>query len=130
LVFLEGANQIIPALESALSQLKKGDKKTIQVEAKEAYGLRSEELVIEVPVENLSKKNLAIGDEFQIRRGDLDIPIKVIEVNESHATLDANHPMAGIDLTFNVEIMEMRKATEEEIRQGPTQSSTEKGLGN
>ena len=118
LSFLEGVGQIIPGLESALSKLKVGEKKQIKVAAKDAYGTRDENRVIEVPLAQLPKKDVKIGDMFQAGQDHRSPPLTVIKVTPEHATLDANHPLAGVDLTFDVEITEIRDATAEEVDHG------------
>jgi FKBP-type peptidyl-prolyl cis-trans isomerase SlyD len=118
LSFLEGVGQIIPGLESALLKLKVGEKKEIKVPAKDAYGARDEKRVIDVPLAQLPKKDIKIGDMFQAGQGEHSPPLTVIKVTPEHATLDANHPLAGVDLTFNVEITDIREATPEETDHG------------
>ena len=118
LSFLEGAGQIIPGLEAALSKLKAGEKKQVKVVAKDAYGNRDDKKVVEVPLEQLPKKDVKIGDMFQTGQDHHSPPVTVIKVTSKHATLDANHPLAGIDLTFDIEITEIRDATSEEVDHG------------
>ncbi len=118
LAFLEGSGQIIPGLESVLLTMTKGDKREVHVKAEDAYGDRDETLVANVPVDQLPSSEVKIGDMF--RGGpDQDDPIMVVtSVTESHVTLDANHPLAGKDLVFKVEITEMRLATKDELDHG------------
>jgi len=113
LSFLEGAGQIIPGLESQLGKLKSGDKKRVQVAAKDAYGDSDPEMIVEVPRDKLPKKEVKLGDTF--RTSNHPTPLKVTKVTPTHVTLDANHPLAGQDLTFDIEVTGMREATEEEI---------------
>lgn len=115
--FMEGSGQIIPGLEEVLITLKKGDKKKIDVVAENAYGEREEENVIEVPRDQLPKGDIKAGDVFHSRDGHSP-PLTVVSTTDTHVTLDANHPLAGIDLTFDVEIMEVRMATQEEMEHG------------
>ena len=116
LSFLEGVGQIIPGLEQALAKLKVGEKKKISVPSKEAYGAKDDKKLVEVPLDQLPKKDIKIGDMFQA--GQNSPPLTVIKVSPTHATLDANHPLAGVDLTFDVEITEIRDATPEEMDHG------------
>lgn len=118
LSFLQGVGQIIPGLEAALAKLKVGEKKKIKVEAKDAYGMRDSKHEIEVPLEQLPKKDIKIGDMFQAGQDGHSPPLTVIKLTPTHATLDANHPLAGVDLTFDVEITEVRDATPEETDHG------------
>jgi FKBP-type peptidyl-prolyl cis-trans isomerase SlyD len=117
--YLEGAAQIIDGLEAQLRGEPAGTKKTVRVPAAAAYGLRDETLVQKVPRRQLPVEGeLRAGDQF--RAGDDDqapvVMIAAIEGNE--VLLDANHPLAGMDLTFEVEIVTVRPATAEELRHG------------
>jgi len=113
LSFVEGKGQIIPGLESELGKLKAGDKKRIDVKADQAYGVRNPDLVFEITKDRLPAPDIKVGDRFRSEASPM--PLTVTKVTDSHVTLDANHPLADVDLTFNVEITGMRDATEEEI---------------
>ncbi len=118
LSFLEGVGQIIPGLEKVLVGLKPGDKAKVEVEAAEAYGVRDERYVMSVPYSQLPKEKIEIGDEFSVSEDEHGHPFRVTELNENYVTLDGNHPLAGVDLTFEVEITESREATSEELAHG------------
>lgn len=115
--YVEGASQIIPGLEYALRDCKTGDKRQITVASKDAYGDRDERLVIDVPFDNLPQGNKTeVGQEFTVELSDdLMRQFRVTSVTETHAKLDGNHPMAGMDLYFDVEVKEAREATQAEI---------------
>ena len=116
--FLEGGGQIIPGLESQILDLKKGDKKTVKVAAADAYGDRDDTLVAKVERSELPTDSVKVGDVF--RGGpDEDAPIlTVTEVTDTHVVVDANHPLAGEDLVFSIEMGEIRNATADEITHG------------
>lgn len=116
LSFLEGANQIIPGLESELVKLKVGEKSHITVAAEDAYGQRDESLIVEIERHRLPPGQINVGDRF--RSSQHPTPLTVTKVTDTHITLDANHPLAGQDLTFDVEITGIRNATDEEIAHG------------
>lgn len=116
LAFLEGAGQIIPGLEAELIKLNVGDKSHIVVAAEDAYGPRDESLVVEIERNRLPPGQIKVGDRF--RSSQYPTPLTVTKVTDSHITLDANHPLAGQDLTFDVEITAIRDATDEEIAHG------------
>lgn len=119
LSYLEGVGQIIPGLEDALKGLKKGDKKSVNVPAAQAYGEFSKELIVEVPREHIPKKDVEVGDRFHADSGGGQSQVVVVtKVTDSHVTVDGNHPLAGQDLNFDVEIAEVRDATKEEIAHG------------
>ncbi len=118
LTYMEGVGQIIPGLEKELANLKKGDKRKISVAAAEAYGLRDEAKIIKVPRETLPAQGIKVGDRFT-GGDDPHAPIfVVIESSETEVTLDANHPLASVDLTFDIELTDFREATAEEISHG------------
>ena len=118
LAFLEGGENIIPGLESVLITLKKGDKKKVNVSCADAYGERNEELIVQVPRDELPTKKIEVGDIFSGGDEEQTLPFTVIEVTDTEVTLDGNHPLAGQDLTFDVEIVEIREATAEELMHG------------
>lgn len=116
LSYIEGMQQIIPGLERQLGLLSAGDKRTINVPAAEAYGERDERYMLRVPKADINHPGLKVGDEIQARGGELEGQIfSVVEVTDSEVVLDANHPLAGVDLVFDIEITNIREATKEEI---------------
>jgi FKBP-type peptidyl-prolyl cis-trans isomerase SlyD len=117
--YLEGAGMIIDGLDQRLRAVASGAKERVQVPFAEAYGARDPEQMqrvrrTDLPVEG----ELSIGDQFQTgpHRSDPVVTIAAIEGEE--VLLDANHPLAGVDLTFDVELTEVRDATPEEVAQG------------
>ncbi len=117
--FLQGSGQIIPGLETALIVLTVGDRKTVNVPYQQAYGAYDQRLIYQVTRNRLPSENVKVGDMFEISTegGSFRI-VTVVEIKESDVVLDGNHPLAGQDLTFEVEIMNMRAATAEEISHG------------
>jgi FKBP-type peptidyl-prolyl cis-trans isomerase SlyD len=118
LAFLEGTGQIIPGLETHLRTMKVGDKRKVLVPAKDAYGEKDAENIVEVPLDKLPTKKVKVGDKFRAGNDGHAPVVAVIKVTETHATLDGNHPLAGQDLTFDVEITEVREASAEELSHG------------
>ena len=119
--FLEGSGQIIPGLEEQLVLLSVGDKRTVQVEAARAYGEQDPQMIMEVPMDRLPRsEGLEVGDQFAGRGpdGEASAVFTVVGMTETTVTLDGNHPLAGQDLTFEIEVMEMRDATQDEIEHG------------
>lgn len=119
LSYLEGVGQIIPGLESQLRGLIKGDKKNVNVEAKDAYGEHEEELIVQVHRAQLPKEDVAVGDQFHAEGPDgHPAMVTVTAVDAHHVTVDGNHPLAGQSLTFDVEITDVREATKDELAHG------------
>ena len=119
LYYMEGAGQIIPGLENQLTALKVGDKKTINVPAAEGYGVRDDKLKMTVEKSQLPTKKVSVGDQFMVGNSEENsMPATVLEVTDTHVTLDANHPLADVDLIFDVEVMEIRDANDDEMMHG------------
>ena len=115
--FLEGAGQIIEGLEEQLLQMAAGEKRTVVVPPERAYGLREPDLVQKVPRHRLPVETLKPGDRFQTGP-DCHAPVvTVVTVEGEEILLDANHPLAGQELHFEVELVTMRAATDHELKQ-------------
>ena len=113
---LTGSGQVVRGLEKALLKLNPGEKRTITVLAHEAYGYRDEELVNRIPLTKLPIK-VNVGDTLEVEtQGGSKQIVTVMAKTSSDVTLDGNHPLAGQELTFEVEILENREATNEEIK--------------
>ncbi len=123
LMFLAGEGGIIPGLEKVLVEMKAGERKKVVVPAAEAYGEFDKELIHQAPRSEVpGSDKVKAGDKF--RGGeDHNAPIfTVTKVDETHITLDGNHSLAGQELTFYVEIVEVREATAEELEHGHAHS--------
>ncbi|MCG3150112.1 MAG: FKBP-type peptidyl-prolyl cis-trans isomerase SlyD [Verrucomicrobiae bacterium] len=118
LAFLEGSGQIIPGLETHLKTMKPGEKRKVLVPAKEAYGEVNAADIMEVSREKMPAKQIKIGDRFRAGNDGHAPVVRVIKVTDTHVTLDANHELAGQDLTFDVEVTAVREATAEELSHG------------
>lgn len=112
LEFTVGAGQIIPGLDQAIPGMAVGDSKTVQVPADQAYGQRDPNAQQAVPRGDIPADiPLEPGTQFQMQTptGQV-VPVMVAKVTETEVTLDANHPLAGQDLTFDVELVEIKAA--------------------
>lgn len=119
IAYLEGAGQIIDGLEEQMRGVVPGTKTRVQVEAAKAYGLRDDAQVQRVnrvllPVEG----ELKVGDQFQAGEDRYAPMVTVVAVEGDEVLLDANHPLAGVDLTFDVEVLAVRPATPSELEHG------------
>lgn len=120
MTFLVGADQIIPGLERALMGLSIGDKKLVIVSPKDGYGERDEEMIQEFERSELPDADqLELEEvlEFEDEEGDT-VEGSVIEITGEKVTVDFNHPLAGETLHFQTEIIDIRKASPEEIAHG------------
>lgn len=116
--FLEGRQQIIPALEEVLAKMNEGDKKKITLSAKDAYGDFRTDMIMEVPKEELAHIKLELGAHLQLQLEKQTRIVKVTKMTDTHVTLDGNHPLAGVDLVFDIEIVLIREATADELSHG------------
>ncbi|MEC7765198.1 MAG: peptidylprolyl isomerase [Pseudomonadota bacterium] len=109
LEFTVGSGQIIPGLDKAIPGMTPGDKKTVPVPADEAYGPHHAEGVTEIPRGDIPADiPLETGIMLQMSTPDgRQIPVTVTEVTEEKVTIDANHQLAGKDLTFAIELVEI-----------------------
>jgi len=119
LAVIHGTGYLIPGLEEALIDHQVGDKFDVEVAAAKAYGERHDDYVQTVP-KNLFAgiDDLAVGSQLRATTDDGEQTVIVIDVQDDEITVDGNHPLAGIDLKFDVEIIEIRDATEEELEHG------------
>jgi len=119
LKYVEGQSQIIPGLEEALKPLKLGDKKNVKIEAANAYGEYEEALVMDLPKTQFpAGETIEVGDQFRMNAPDSPPRIfTVMELKTDSIRVDGNHPLAGTDLYFDVEITEAREATEADLEE-------------
>lgn len=118
LSFLEGHQQIIPALEAEVLSMLIGQKKNVKIAAADAYGDYDQEQVIDVPREQVAHINVEVGGLVQVQSPQGVQVLKVIGMDDKHVKMDANHPLAGVDLEFDVELVDSREATAEELTHG------------
>lgn len=119
LVFLSGAQNIIDGLDKSLQGKTAGDKLEVSVAPEDGYGVIHEELIQKVPTENFQGvDDIQIGMQFMAQTPGGQQPVTVIGVEEDGVMLDGNHPLAGKILNFNVEIMDVREASAEELEHG------------
>jgi peptidylprolyl isomerase len=112
LEFQLGSGQVIPGFDAAVEGLEQGQTVKTTIECEKAYGQRNEELVLQAPRANIPEGvQLEVGRRLQARSQDGQVTrVTVTEVTDDTVTLDANHPLAGQDLTFEIELVEIRAA--------------------
>lgn len=120
LSYLHGTNSLIPGLETALTGQAAGDKLQVTVQPADAYGEVNPELVQTVPISAFdTPENVKAGVQFQAQGPDGQVQlITVQEVTDDGVTINANHPLAGQVLHFDVTIEAVREASAEEIDHG------------
>jgi FKBP-type peptidyl-prolyl cis-trans isomerase SlyD len=122
LSYIHGSGQIIPGLESALVGKKAGDAFTIRVLAAEAYGEHDPELVVSAEKNQFGGGEPEVGMRVQADDEGEEV-LTVTAVDGDVVTLDGNHPLAGVPLTFEIKVVSVRAATEQELSHGHAHGS-------
>lgn len=107
LEFTIGAGQVIPGFEQAVVGLQLGESRETNIAADQAYGPRDEDLLFDVDRDQLpGDLSPKVGEQYQMRQPDgQTVVVSVRDVTPEQITLDANHPLAGEDLTFEIELV-------------------------
>jgi FKBP-type peptidyl-prolyl cis-trans isomerase SlyD len=127
MVFLQGSHFLIQGLENELEGKTVGDKFVIDITPELAYGERHEELVQAVPKSMFEDMDITTGMTFRATTDDGEQSVMIIDVNDEDVIVDGNHPLSGLTLNFDVEVLEVRQATEEEIAHGHPHTEGESG---
>jgi FKBP-type peptidyl-prolyl cis-trans isomerase 2 len=110
LKFQVGSGQIIPGFEESLIGKKVGDKVTVTIQPEFAYGSVREDLMVKVPIDKMPGK-VEVGQSLHaVGSNSQPIPVTVKEVNEDYVIIDGNHPLAGKELTFDIEIVAVHES--------------------
>ncbi|MFP3959931.1 MAG: peptidylprolyl isomerase [Spirochaetaceae bacterium] len=120
LSYIHGHDNIVPGLEEALDGKNPGESVSATVPPEKGYGERDEELLFQVPRTKMPEDaELEVGMQFEAQTSEGDRRVVTLaEVGESDVTLDANHPLAGRTLHFDVTVNEVREASQEELDHG------------
>ena len=128
--FITGHGHIIEKLEEEVSKLKSGERATISVKAAEGCGEYNDEAIQSLPKEQFAGIDLHEGMElFGQNEDGSSVRVIVKEIKDDEVTVDFNHPYAGKDLLFNVEVLEVRDATEDEKATGMVAGAHTCGCG-
>lgn len=118
LLYLHGAGNIIPGLEAALSGKSVGDTFNVTIPPAEAYGELAPDMVQVVSKKMFDGMDLEIGMQFHADVSHGSGVITITEINGDDVTVDGNHPLAGETLIFDVEVVDVRPATDDEMAHG------------
>lgn len=118
LVYLHGAGNIVPGLEKALTGKQAGDSIKADLVPEEAYGPRHDQMIQKVPRSAFPDVEVKTGMQFEARTEHGPLMVTVTEVGEDNVIVDGNHPLAGQNLHFAVEVADVREATEAEKTEG------------
>lgn len=110
LEFEVGSGSVIGGFDSGVTGMKVEDKKTINIPVDEAYGQRQDDLLMEFPIDRFpSDMQPEVGMQLNMSNGaGQNFPVMITEVRDSTVVLDANHPLAGEDLIFDLELVEIK----------------------
>ena len=116
--YIHGAGMIVPGLEEQMEGKRSGDTLNVEIPPTKGYGEFDPQLVHKVPEDRFGGQQVEAGMQFQAgERGEMGV-FTVIDVQDGKVMLNGNHPLAGVTLHFNVEITDVREATEEELAHG------------
>ncbi len=109
LEFEIGSQQVIPGFENAVLGLKTGESVTVNIPSDDAYGPRVDEMVLKIEKEKLPPDfNPELGQQFQLpQQNGQNVVVTVTGITDTQIELDANHPLAGKDLTFDIQLVEI-----------------------
>jgi len=109
LEFEIGSQQVIPGFENAVLGLKTGESVTVNIPSDDAYGPRLDEMVLKIEKEKLPPDfNPELGQQFQLpQQNGQNVVVTVTDITDKQIELDANHPLAGKDLTFDIQLVEI-----------------------
>ncbi len=119
-LYLHGAMNIVPGLENALTGKASGDEFSVTVSSAEGYGEKDPERIQEVPKEMFEGNDeIQVGVQFHAQSPDGQaVVVTVIEVRDDVVVIDGNHALAGVDLNFEIKVVDVREASEEEVSHG------------
>ena len=118
LTYLHGVGNLVPGLEAALEGKRAGDAIEATLTPEQGYGERDERQVRNVPLRKLPDGKAEVGMRYRIQTDEGSSAALVTAVRGDYATIDANHPLAGMTLHFQVAVLEVRDATAEELEHG------------
>jgi FKBP-type peptidyl-prolyl cis-trans isomerase SlyD len=118
LTYLHGAGAIVPGLEQALEGKAAGDSVEVSLTPEQGYGERDPRLIQNIPIRKLPDRKAEVGMTYQVKTPEGPRLLVVNAVRGDYATVDANHPLAGMNLHFQVRVAEVRDATAQELEHG------------
>ena len=116
-IYLHGHNNILPAMEKAFTGKAAGDSFSIELSPAEAYGEHQSDRQQRVPIKHLvrAKQKLHKGQVVQVNSAEGAFDARITKVGKFNVDIDLNHPLAGMSLRFDIEVVDIREASEEEI---------------
>ncbi|HEY3429856.1 MAG TPA: peptidylprolyl isomerase [Cyclobacteriaceae bacterium] len=115
LLYIQGIGNLIPGMEEGLEGKQKGDKLEIKVSPEKGYGVRNDKMIQKVPRSAFGDQDVKVGMQFQAGQGQV---VTITQIGLDGVTVDGNHPLAGVELNFSVEVLDIRNATADELAHG------------
>ncbi len=114
--YLHGRGLMIPRLEEALTGRESGESLSVALEAADAYGERDDRMVVEIPRTEFDEpETLEIGEDIQVNDGKTGGIMTIVSMDDDKVTLDGNHPYSGKSVVFDINIIEIRETTQEDL---------------
>lgn len=118
LTYLQGVGQLIPGMEEGLEGKSAGEKLSLKISPEKGYGIKDENLIQQVPMSAFGGQEVKAGMQFEAGNDQQRYIVTITQVENETVTVDGNHPLAGIELNFDVELLSVRAATPDEIAHG------------
>jgi len=118
LVYIHGIGSLVPGLEKALDGKSPGDHLAVTLAPGDGYGVRDEALIRKIPVRKLPDGKAKVGARVRVDTDGGPVFLSVTAVQGDYATVDPNHPLAGETLHFEVDVVDVRDATPDELKHG------------
>ncbi|MEQ8807590.1 MAG: peptidylprolyl isomerase [Imperialibacter sp.] len=118
LLYLHGIGNLIPGMEEGLDGKVKGDKVEIKVSQEKGYGVRDERMIQKMPRTAFGDQKVEVGMQFNAGTKNGQQVVTVTKVEMDGITIDGNHALAGVDLNFSVEVLDVRDASKDELAHG------------
>ena len=117
--YIHGSNALFPAFEAQLEGRKSGEQLSFTLSPEEAFGTRDERLMKTLPLERFNTSDdIRVGMSFKTQQGDEEVEVIVVAADDKEVTIDANPPLAGVTISFDVVITGVREAGSEELETG------------
>ena len=131
IAYMHGKGMMLDALEKQMEGQQAGDEFAVELSVEEAFGPRNEQLVVTLPRSEFAEAgDIAVGDEFQTHdTNGQPLLVAITEMNDEEVTVDGNHPYAGMDVTFEIKVLDVRETTEEDVKNFSADHDHECGCG-
>jgi FKBP-type peptidyl-prolyl cis-trans isomerase SlyD len=116
--YIQGIGALIQGMEEGLEGKSLGDKLQLKIAPEKGYGVLQMEMIQQVPMSAFGGQMVSPGMQFEAGSEEQRFLVTVKEVTDEFVIIDGNHPLAGVELNFDVEVLEVREATEEELAHG------------